>query len=509
MPSSTRQAKTSSDPNSTPTSSTYSTSSSSSDDSNTSSIHQPQPTAPRTRLSNKLPQNIPSSSSSYSDSPSSDSSSSDSSSSDSSSSDHPPSNVSSLNHSPSNPLISKTTPAKPSSSGSSASKVSSSHRSSLNLPFSKVSSSKPSSSSSSISIASSPTASLSKHSSSRPSPSQSSSSSHATSHSTASSQHSSSTPPRSLPKPTPEPTHRPQTVSDQPLRATNAQSPPRQSSPFSEPNRVRFAGIPSQRLSPEGPVHPLPPSRYPQASPHDQNPPRDLPHVVPCNHHYMYPPQSGLAVQPSLRDRPVFVSLGPTIRPLVCNRGDILDHFPNTRQEPFGRTFVPRIGRRNLNSGTVSALKVIFQGLEQFRLTGAPLYIFESARDLLNHRNREYFRHAFFFFFSVCMVLDTEYGLGCSDAILQQIDEFAIDLIYSHELGMFDLRMLFEFFLAYSRVFQPTTQRHLDTLRELFSMIPVGLRSRLLFAFSDALQQMPRRSNAHVMFRTMRELSMA
>ncbi|KAI5923557.1 hypothetical protein F4810DRAFT_667921 [Camillea tinctor] len=145
-----------------------------------------------------------------------------------------------------------------------------------------------------------------------------------------------------------------------------------------------------------------------------------------------------------------------------------------------------------------------------YRMTGTPLYLFERARAFLQRDIEACYQSAFDFFIGVCAALDSEHGLGCSDELLQQIDEFALDLMDSHDLDFFDKpEHLMVFFISYSKVFQPTTPRHLETLRTLYNSIPVFHRSRLMEGISRALQNNPRRSNVHAMFRAMRDMGMA
>jgi hypothetical protein len=68
---------------------------------------------------------------------------------------------------------------------------------------------------------------------------------------------------------------------------------------------------------------------------------------------------------------------------------------------------------------------------------------------------------------------------------------------------------LLDFFMAYSKVFQPTTQRHIDTLRELYNSVPGFVRGQLVMHLTAMLDSRPQRSNANSMFRTMRDLGMA
>ncbi|KAI1497847.1 hypothetical protein F5X99DRAFT_395362 [Biscogniauxia marginata] len=276
-------------------------------------------------------------------------------------------------------------------------------------------------------------------------------------------------------------------------------------------------------FSPQGPSSFRPPHHgtpfqgsLPQASPPRGMPSRGSPPGGLPPRWYPPSPNIGLPRPPfesgwrsTLRDRPVTVILerGGVY---LCNRADILQQLPNTRQHPFGRTLYPNIGPDNETDSALDALHYIFRGLEMYRMTGTSMYLFERAQAFLYRDNEACYQSAFDFFLGVCAALDSEHGLGCSDELLQQIDEFAMDLMDAHELDFFNrAEHLMVFFISYSKVFQPTTPRHLDTLRALYNSVPVFHRARLMEGISRALQNNPRRSNVHTMFRAMRDMGMA
>ncbi|KAH9889606.1 hypothetical protein F4778DRAFT_383930 [Xylariomycetidae sp. FL2044] len=248
-----------------------------------------------------------------------------------------------------------------------------------------------------------------------------------------------------------------------------------------------------------------PPPQRPSIHPRSQQLPfpgiPDLPQPIPS-----FPP--GPASGSAIRSLPVVVTVGPNIRHL-CNRTDILEHLPNTRSTPFGRRlnsedFIPPRHRRLCRR----ALSHIFDGLAEYRRSGTPLYVFEKTRDLLIHDHHKPFAEALDMFVGVCNALDSEYGLGCSDALLQQVDEFAIDLMHAHSTGFFNPLRLMAFFRSYSKVFQPTTPRHLDTLRTLWHSVPINYRVHVMRDFAQSLNRMSRRSNVHAMFRAMQDMGM-
>ncbi|KAI1485256.1 hypothetical protein F5X96DRAFT_660835 [Biscogniauxia mediterranea] len=282
--------------------------------------------------------------------------------------------------------------------------------------------------------------------------------------------------------------------------------------PISSPGGTTRRRLPPGEPPPGGPSpggRPTggPPRYGPPCGPPD-GPPRWYPPSPNMRPPMSYPPFE-YSSRPMLRDRPVMVVLEKG-GVYLCSRADILQHLPNTRQNPFGRTLSPNIGPENETESALDALHSIFRGLEMYRMTGTPLYLFERARAFLQRDIEACYQSAFDFFLGVCAALDSEHGLGCSDELLQQIDEFALDLMDSHDLDFFDKpEHLMVFFISYSKVFQPTTPRHLETLRTLYNSIPVFHRSRLMEGISRALQNNPRRSNVHAMFRAMRDMGMA
>ncbi|KAI0022473.1 hypothetical protein F4780DRAFT_777538 [Xylariomycetidae sp. FL0641] len=209
-----------------------------------------------------------------------------------------------------------------------------------------------------------------------------------------------------------------------------------------------------------------------------------------------------------LRSRPVAVHL-PDGGLYNCDRGDILEHLPNTRRTPFGRDLRPHLARENENLHSLQALHVIFRGLEAFRATGAPLYLFERAREVLYRDDRAVYGRVVQFFVGACLALDAEYGLGCSEELLQQMDEFVLDLVEAHPEGFFDQGRITALFRAYSKVFRPTTPRHLDTLRKLCNLVPALPRALLMADLARSVERSSQRSNVASMFRAMRDLGLA
>ncbi|RYO76887.1 hypothetical protein DL766_008231 [Monosporascus sp. MC13-8B] len=196
----------------------------------------------------------------------------------------------------------------------------------------------------------------------------------------------------------------------------------------------------------------------------------------------------------------------------VCNRVDLLEHLPNIRHRLVGR--VLRVGdliaRPNRTALVVDALSHIFRGFELHRTTGLKVDLFERARNHLhNGRNiDEILVHAVNAFIGVCEALDSEGGLGCSDDLLGQIDEFVIELKEDAHFGPWNYRVLEGLFAAYSKVFQQDMPRHMYTLRALWSALDIKLRARLLTELSRELDRHSQRSNIQAMYRALSDMNM-
>ncbi|KAI0131775.1 hypothetical protein BJ170DRAFT_591759 [Xylariales sp. AK1849] len=136
-----------------------------------------------------------------------------------------------------------------------------------------------------------------------------------------------------------------------------------------------------------------------------------------------------------------------------------------TRQDPFGALFWPvqYIAPQNRTWMTAEAVKHIFRGLETYRTNGQPFELFERADDMLEKSSRS------------DVGFKQDGGLGCSDELLQQIDDFAIGLmeLWHHP------KSAYEILVSYSRVFQPSTPHHMDTLRKIWNSVPNMLKPKL------------------------------
>ncbi|RYP52799.1 hypothetical protein DL770_011010 [Monosporascus sp. CRB-9-2] len=196
----------------------------------------------------------------------------------------------------------------------------------------------------------------------------------------------------------------------------------------------------------------------------------------------------------------------------VCNRADLLEHLPNIRHRLVG--CVLRVGdliaRPNRTALVVDALPHIFRGFELHRTTGLKVDLFERARNHLhNGRNvDEFLVQAVNAFIGVCEALDSEGGLGCSDDLLGQIDEFVVELKEEAHFGPWNYRALEGLFAAYSKVFQPNMPRHMYTLRALWGAIDIRLRARLMTELSRELDRHSQRSNIQAMYRALSDINM-
>ncbi|RYP53342.1 hypothetical protein DL768_001699 [Monosporascus sp. mg162] len=168
------------------------------------------------------------------------------------------------------------------------------------------------------------------------------------------------------------------------------------------------------------------------------------------------------------------------------------------------------IARPNRTALVVDALPHIFRGFELHRTTGLKVDLFERARNHLhNARNvDEFLVHAVNAFIGVCEALDSEGGLGCSNDLLGQINEFVVELKEEVHFGPWNYRALEGLFAAYSKVFQPSTPRHMYTLRALWGAIDIKLRARLMTELSRELDRHSQRSNVQAMYRALSDMNM-
>jgi hypothetical protein len=208
-----------------------------------------------------------------------------------------------------------------------------------------------------------------------------------------------------------------------------------------------------------------------------------------------------------------------------CDRDDLLRHFPALRQEPFGRKiWVLDYIRAGPSTAAVVApvLPHLFRGLERHRVAGAPLELFERADDLLDRTtdSRRGFAAVARFFVGVCCALAKEGGLGCSEAILDQVDEFVVGLLEMREVPLprpggggggaatVDDCCCRDIVVAYSKVFQPSAPRHMDTLRRVWRLTPSRVRVRISAELVEMCASTVGTTSPQVFFRALRDLSL-
>ncbi|ORY59547.1 uncharacterized protein BCR38DRAFT_412558 [Pseudomassariella vexata] len=207
------------------------------------------------------------------------------------------------------------------------------------------------------------------------------------------------------------------------------------------------------------------------------------------------------------RDRPVEVVTDGGV--FHCSRDDILYHLPNARYHSLGRHFFPKnfIATPNRAASTLDALRHIFRGLENYRNTGQPFELFERADSILDKAKdgRYGFAEAARFYIGVCNALDKECGLGCSDELLVQIDDFVVGLMEMVD-NQVQPTYIREILFAYARVFQPSTPRHMETLRTLWGQIPDSLKPMLVGEINKCATAQPKSVVCQAFARAMKDM---
>jgi hypothetical protein len=110
------------------------------------------------------------------------------------------------------------------------------------------------------------------------------------------------------------------------------------------------------------------------------------------------------------------------------------------------------------------------------------LELFDRANDMLDRSgdSRRACHDVSMFFCNMCGILAKDGGLGCSEEILGQVDEFVVGL-----LEMFDPECLFPGLLyrnivvSYSKVFRPSTAGHMETLGHVWNLVPLDIKARI------------------------------
>ncbi|KAK8867451.1 hypothetical protein PGQ11_006029 [Apiospora arundinis] len=195
-----------------------------------------------------------------------------------------------------------------------------------------------------------------------------------------------------------------------------------------------------------------------------------------------------------------------------CYRDDILFHFPAMRQDPFGRRLYPTtyLARQNNTLVAHEGLENIFRLFEQWRLRGTPVRLFDRAADLLDRSNnaRQAYCEACRAFIGACAALDKEWGLGCSDDLLRQVDEFVLILMQGYDPAYNSPAVLVGLINAYSQVFQPSTPRHVQTVRSVWRALPLYARSAVAASLWGRTAAAPKTSSRSAFMRILRDMSL-
>lgn len=264
-----------------------------------------------------------------------------------------------------------------------------------------------------------------------------------------------------------------------------------------------------------------------------------------------------------------------------CDRDDLLVHFPALREEPFGRRLrildYIRVDGQHSGHGhghgpqqfcddddaeaaattataamVVHVLPHLFRGLERHRVAGEPFELFERADDMLERTadGPRGFAAAARFFVGACCALAADGGLGCSEALLDQVDEFVVGLLEMREplppvhpplrpplsrrhrrrgtrrgprcsspapppvcipvgATSADDDCCRDIVVAYSKVFRPSSPGHMETLRRVWHLTPLRVRVRISAELVAMCERTARTASVQVFFRALRDLSLA
>ncbi|KAK7740009.1 hypothetical protein SLS62_011152 [Diatrype stigma] len=304
-----------------------------------------------------------------------------------------------------------------------------------------------------------------------------------------------------------------------------------------QPHRavIGHGGVPLfWRPTPPPPPPPLPPQHRALRClyPSDLNPQRQHlePDLVRSPHHHHRRRQRDTDDDAAAADHVIIEVQLPRGAIYLCDRQDLLAHFPNIRHRLTGRVLRVEdyIAGWNRTPLAEDALHHVFRAFELRRVAGLSVDLFERARDLLRSggirggggsdiRGRrcgggggrdEFFGSAFDLFVGTCQALDSEGGLGCSSDLLAQVGEFALELKGAADFGPWNYHTFEGLFAAYSKVFRPSAPAHMATLRRLWRAVDLDLKARLMAELSRELARHPQRSNAHVMYRALSDMDM-
>lgn len=210
------------------------------------------------------------------------------------------------------------------------------------------------------------------------------------------------------------------------------------------------------------------------------------------------------------QDRPIEVVLSNKLV-FHCNREDIIHHLPATRQDPFGRRLYPSAYLAPANRTPIAeeGLRHLFRSLELYRLQQYPVRLFDRAADLLDRGDdaRKAYMDACQLFCGLCAALCKEWGLGCSDALLLQFDEFVVVLMQGYDPAYNHPRVLVDLMNSYSQVFHPGIPRHVAALRTAWRALPLYARSAMAASLWGRTAAAPRTSSRVAFVRILRDMS--
>ncbi|KAH6660981.1 hypothetical protein BKA67DRAFT_667946 [Truncatella angustata] len=100
-------------------------------------------------------------------------------------------------------------------------------------------------------------------------------------------------------------------------------------------------------------------------------------------------------------------------------------------------------------------------------------------------------------------------GLGCSEEILDQINEFVVGMLEMFEPECPTPELLYRnIVVSYSKVFQPNTDSHLETLRQVWNLVPMEIKVMILTELVQiANSTASGASSPQIFFKTLKELS--
>ncbi|KAK8128908.1 hypothetical protein PG984_010016 [Apiospora sp. TS-2023a] len=209
------------------------------------------------------------------------------------------------------------------------------------------------------------------------------------------------------------------------------------------------------------------------------------------------------------QDRPVEVVLSNKLV-FHCNREDIIHHLPATRQDPFGRRLYPSAYLAPANRTPIAeeGLRHLFRSLELYRLQNYPVRLFDRAADLLDRGDdaRKAYAEACRIFCGLCAALDKEWGLGCSDDLLSQFDEFLVVLMQGYDPAFNHPQVLVDVMNSYSQVFNPMNPRHVTALRAAWRSIPLYAQSAMAASLWGRTATAPRTSSRAAFVRILRDM---